>query len=267
MPLGRKVGLGPGDIVLDGAQLPLKGARPPIFGPCLLWHLSCCWAVVCTAHRRVSLYFTMGRAFPPQNCRFPWDIWTPSNTWFPGQPASFISNRYYSPVINSQIKLRFAGYGLTSLIIQLLIGSRWQCASFVWWAKDLLLQTNHTSLQQSTVNDTRHDPKPATTQPQNPRDNNASIAEPRARACQLAEYLQRKTRLQMSGVEFGLNSHQCSQKTVVLTTTLKLIGNCVDDVITWAKAIPGAIDFRETYFYMDCAGTSVLLSSFWANRL
>ena len=98
------------------------------------------------------------------------------------------------------------------------------------------------------MNDTRYDPKPATTQPQNPRDNNASIAEPRARACQLAEYLQRKTRLQMSGVEFGLNSHQCAQKTVVLTTTLKLIGNCVDDVITWAKAIPGVIDFRDTYF-------------------
>lgn len=99
-------------------------------------------------------------------------------------------------------------------------------------------ETNHTSLQQSTVNDTRHDLKPAS-QPQNPRDSNSSIAEPRARACQLAEYLQRKTRLQMYGVEFGLNSHQCSQATLVLTTTLKLIGNCVDDVISWAKAIPG----------------------------
>jgi len=38
MPLGREVGLGPGDIVLDGAQSPQrKGARPPIFGRCLLW--------------------------------------------------------------------------------------------------------------------------------------------------------------------------------------------------------------------------------------
>ena len=31
----------------------------------------------------MSLYFTMGRPFPPQNCPFPWGIWTPSNTWFP----------------------------------------------------------------------------------------------------------------------------------------------------------------------------------------
>jgi len=38
MPLGTKVGLGPGDIVLDGhSALPLKGVQPPIFGPCLLW--------------------------------------------------------------------------------------------------------------------------------------------------------------------------------------------------------------------------------------
>ena len=33
MKLGMQVGLGPGHIVLDGAQLPLpKGAQPPIFG-------------------------------------------------------------------------------------------------------------------------------------------------------------------------------------------------------------------------------------------
>ena len=38
MPLGTKVGLRPGRIVLHGTQLPLaKGAQPPIFGPCLLW--------------------------------------------------------------------------------------------------------------------------------------------------------------------------------------------------------------------------------------
>jgi len=39
MPLGVKVGLGPGHIVVDGdpAPLPEKGAQPPIFGPCLLW--------------------------------------------------------------------------------------------------------------------------------------------------------------------------------------------------------------------------------------
>ena len=39
MPLDREVGLVPGDIVLDGDQLPSrKGARQlPLFGPCLLW--------------------------------------------------------------------------------------------------------------------------------------------------------------------------------------------------------------------------------------
>jgi len=42
MPLGTEVGLGPGDFVLDGAQLPpqTKGT-PPIFGPCLLWGNGC----------------------------------------------------------------------------------------------------------------------------------------------------------------------------------------------------------------------------------
>jgi len=38
VPLGTKVGVGPGDIVLDGdLALPQKGAQSPIFGPCLLW--------------------------------------------------------------------------------------------------------------------------------------------------------------------------------------------------------------------------------------
>jgi len=38
MPLGMKVGLGSGSIVLHGDPDPLaKGAQPPIFGPCLLW--------------------------------------------------------------------------------------------------------------------------------------------------------------------------------------------------------------------------------------
>jgi len=42
MPLGTEVGLSPGDIVLDGdPALPLKGAQPPIFGPCLLWPNGC----------------------------------------------------------------------------------------------------------------------------------------------------------------------------------------------------------------------------------
>jgi len=39
MPLGMKVGLGPGDFVLDGdpAPSPKKGTEPLIFDPCLLW--------------------------------------------------------------------------------------------------------------------------------------------------------------------------------------------------------------------------------------
>ena len=42
MPLGTEVGLGPGDIVLDGDPTPpQKRAQPPIFGPCLLWPSGC----------------------------------------------------------------------------------------------------------------------------------------------------------------------------------------------------------------------------------
>ena len=38
MPFGKEVGLGPGHIVLDGdPALSLKGAEPPVFGPCLSW--------------------------------------------------------------------------------------------------------------------------------------------------------------------------------------------------------------------------------------
>ena len=39
MRLGTEVMLGRGDVVLDGvaAPPPLKGAQPPIFGPCPLW--------------------------------------------------------------------------------------------------------------------------------------------------------------------------------------------------------------------------------------
>jgi len=40
MPLGKEIGLGPGDIVLVGepAPRPEKRAQPhPIFVPCLLW--------------------------------------------------------------------------------------------------------------------------------------------------------------------------------------------------------------------------------------
>jgi len=38
MPLGREVDLCPGEIVLDGTQLPLKGAQPP---PQFLAHVCC----------------------------------------------------------------------------------------------------------------------------------------------------------------------------------------------------------------------------------
>jgi len=45
MPLGTELGLGPGDIVLDGDSAPPHqkmgrkggGAPSPIFDPCLLW--------------------------------------------------------------------------------------------------------------------------------------------------------------------------------------------------------------------------------------
>ena len=40
IPLGAEIGLGPGDIALDGDPAPSrKGAHqlPPLFGPCLLW--------------------------------------------------------------------------------------------------------------------------------------------------------------------------------------------------------------------------------------
>ena len=33
IPLGTEVNLSPGDVVLDGSQLPLKGAQPPSFRP------------------------------------------------------------------------------------------------------------------------------------------------------------------------------------------------------------------------------------------
>jgi len=37
MPLGAEVGLGTDHILLDGdPATPLKGAHPPLFGPCLL---------------------------------------------------------------------------------------------------------------------------------------------------------------------------------------------------------------------------------------
>ena len=41
MPLRTEVGISPGHIVLDEDPAPaLKGAQPPLFGPCLLWPLA-----------------------------------------------------------------------------------------------------------------------------------------------------------------------------------------------------------------------------------
>jgi len=37
MPLGMEVGLVPGDFVSWGPSSFIKGAQPPLFGPCLLW--------------------------------------------------------------------------------------------------------------------------------------------------------------------------------------------------------------------------------------
>jgi len=37
MPLGMEVCLSPGDFVFGGVAAPLKGAQPPVLGPCLSW--------------------------------------------------------------------------------------------------------------------------------------------------------------------------------------------------------------------------------------
>ena len=69
MPLDTEVGLGPGDIVLDGDPASLKKeAQPPIFGPCLLWPNG--WM-----HQDTTWY--AGRLRPRRHCV----RWGPS--WFP----------------------------------------------------------------------------------------------------------------------------------------------------------------------------------------
>ena len=42
IPLRMEIGLVPGRIVLHEDPAPLKGAQPPLFGPCLLWTISAC---------------------------------------------------------------------------------------------------------------------------------------------------------------------------------------------------------------------------------
>jgi len=57
----------------------ISWARP---SPQSKWHLD--WfSCFRTGDRRVSLYITMGALFP-KNCPFPWEMWTPGNTWFLG---------------------------------------------------------------------------------------------------------------------------------------------------------------------------------------
>jgi len=47
-----------------------------------------------TDDRRASLYFTMGRPFPPQNCPFPWGMWTPIYYMVPWAFSSPQPKRY-----------------------------------------------------------------------------------------------------------------------------------------------------------------------------
>ena len=69
MPLGTEVGVGPGNIVLDGDPAPrhLKGHRPTIFGQCPLWPNGCMdqdatWYVGKPWHRRC--FVRWGRSSP-----------------------------------------------------------------------------------------------------------------------------------------------------------------------------------------------------------
>ena len=84
-----------------------------IWTPSNIWFFVPTWAHIpndinrfscfCTTCRRVSLYFTMGRSFPLENCPFPWGIWTPSNAWF------LESTRAHNPNIVSIGSAVFAG--------------------------------------------------------------------------------------------------------------------------------------------------------------
>ena len=52
---------------------------------------------IAAAHGRYSLYFT-GCPFP-QNCPFPWGIWTSSNTWFLGPTKSRAPSPIFGPFL------------------------------------------------------------------------------------------------------------------------------------------------------------------------
>jgi len=49
--------------------------------------------------------YTIGRPFPPQNCPFPWGIWTPSNTWFLGPPdaSTQMASRSVQPFLQGSL--------------------------------------------------------------------------------------------------------------------------------------------------------------------
>ena len=47
-----------------------------------------------TSDCRVSLYFTMGCPFPPQNCPLPWGIWTPIQNMLPRTNQSSLPKRH-----------------------------------------------------------------------------------------------------------------------------------------------------------------------------
>ena len=51
----------------------------------------------CTDDHRVSLYFTIGRPFPPQNCQFPWGSGRPSIHGSIGIPESSTQTAHPPP--------------------------------------------------------------------------------------------------------------------------------------------------------------------------
>jgi len=59
------------------------GSDPSWSSVCSKWHLNR-FIHFCTAQGTAShsIHFTMGHPSPPQNCRFAWWIWTPSNNDF-----------------------------------------------------------------------------------------------------------------------------------------------------------------------------------------
>jgi len=80
-------------ILYNGSPFPPKIAIPmdPVCymvswahpSPKPKWHLNL-FSHYCTDDCRVSLCFTMGSPFLPQNCLFPWGSGPPSKLWFPG---------------------------------------------------------------------------------------------------------------------------------------------------------------------------------------